>query len=528
MRTAPTGRPPADFDAELAMKAVRDGRDLRRDYSRMSALLPITDATYGSRESFSRDANYDSRKSQSGIRRMRACAAATASLAIADIASVGISFAIAWALSSPWSQAGLGQASGIASASATAFMASYAGVIGYLAIKGHYNHRTPFWSELQQLVVVSVFALLFNGATFAARPVSAGIPALAAWLLFPLTAMVLRHWFRRALTAAGVWQIRTVIVSHAASLPQALAALRSERWLGYVVVAHVLPENVEKLQGGERFRDLLEAHEAGLALICRESGPPLARDTMESLVRERVPFAVMPQLDGLPTRGYEETQFFSHDTVLISYRNNLAQPLSRFVKMVFDVSAAAAGLVVAAPVLLILTVLVKLDGGPAFYGHTRLGAGARPFQCLKFRSMVVDSAAVLNNLLANDPDAAAEWEQTQKLRNDPRITRIGRILRSTSLDELPQLLNVLRLEMSLVGPRPIVRAEVPHYGEDIAFYYETRPGLTGLWQVSGRTGTTYARRVQLDTWYVKNWTLWHDIAILAKTIPAVLKRRGAV
>jgi undecaprenyl-phosphate galactose phosphotransferase len=117
---------------------------------------------------------------------------------------------------------------------------------------------------------------------------------------------------------------------------------------------------------------------------------------------------------------------------------------------------------------------------------------------------------------------------TQKLRNDPRITWIGRLLRSTSLDELPQLLNVLRLEMSLVGPRPIVRSEVPRYAADITYYYETRPGLTGLWQVSGRSDTSYERRVQLDTWYVKNWTIWHDLAILAKTLPAVLKRRGAV
>jgi undecaprenyl-phosphate galactose phosphotransferase len=134
----------------------------------------------------------------------------------------------------------------------------------------------------------------------------------------------------------------------------------------------------------------------------------------------------------------------------------------------------------------------------------------------------------LRRLLETDRQAAAEWMATQKLRNDPRITWIGRLLRSTSLDELPQLLNVLRLEMSLVGPRPIVRSEVPRYAADITYYYETRPGLTGLWQVSGRSDTSYERRVQLDTWYVKNWTIWHDLAILAKTLPAVLKRRGAV
>ena len=131
-------------------------------------------------------------------------------------------------------------------------------------------------------------------------------------------------------------------------------------------------------------------------------------------------------------------------------------------------------------------------------------------------------------MLANEPAAREEWFATQKLRNDPRVTPIGRILRKTSLDELPQLLNIMRGEMSLVGPRPIVDAEVARYGQEISFYYETRPGITGLWQVSGRSNTSYDHRVSLDVWYVRNWTLWHDLAILLKTIPAVLKKDGAV
>jgi len=149
------------------------------------------------------------------------------------------------------------------------------------------------------------------------------------------------------------------------------------------------------------------------------------------------------------------------------------------------------------------------------------------FDCLKFRSMGVDADSVLRRLLANDPEAADEWAATQKLRDDPRITRIGRFLRASSLDELPQLLNVVRGEMSLVGPRPIVRAEVARYGSNIEHYYAAKPGLTGLWQVSGRSDMSYARRVQLDVWYVRNWSLWHDIAILFKTVPAVCLQRGA-
>ena len=206
---------------------------------------------------------------------------------------------------------------------------------------------------------------------------------------------------------------------------------------------------------------------------------------------------------------------------------HLVQPVARAMKIAFDLTLASLMLLALSPAMLVIAVLVRRDGGPALFGHTRIGAGGRPFRCLKFRSMVTNADEVLRDLLEQNPQAAEEWRETQKLRLDPRVTRIGAWLRKTSLDELPQLINVLRLEMSLVGPRPIVSAEVERYSSDISYYFETRPGVTGLWQVSGRNDTSYAHRIHLDSWYVKNWTMWHDIAILAKTLPAVLQRRGA-
>ncbi len=200
---------------------------------------------------------------------------------------------------------------------------------------------------------------------------------------------------------------------------------------------------------------------------------------------------------------------------------------ARQAKLVFDCAAALAGIIVLAPVLCAIAVAVKCDGGPIFFAHTRIGRDGRLFRCLKFRSMVTDSASVLKHVLQTDPEAAAEWQATQKLRRDPRITRIGRLLRASSLDEIPQLFNVLRLEMSLVGPRPIVAEEVARYGSDIDLYYTARPGLTGLWQISGRSETSYAQRVRLDSHYVTNWSIWQDFSIIARTIPAVLRRRGA-
>jgi Undecaprenyl-phosphate galactose phosphotransferase WbaP len=197
-------------------------------------------------------------------------------------------------------------------------------------------------------------------------------------------------------------------------------------------------------------------------------------------------------------------------------------------KRALDIVGAGLGLVVLAPFFLIVAMMVRADGGPAFFAHQRVGRGGKLFGCLKFRSMVIDSQARLEDLLANDPSARAEWDATRKLKNDPRITRIGRFLRSTSLDELPQLINVLRGEMSLVGPRPVQEAEIDrYYGASAAHYMAVRPGITGLWQVSGRSETSYESRVALDVAYVSRPSLLADIAILLRTPVAVLSRRGA-
>ncbi|MEZ5937001.1 MAG: sugar transferase [Hyphomonadaceae bacterium] len=180
------------------------------------------------------------------------------------------------------------------------------------------------------------------------------------------------------------------------------------------------------------------------------------------------------------------------------------------------------------PLLLVVALMVKLgDGGPVFFSHARCGFGGRMFRCHKFRTMHTDAAARLEHLLATDPEARREWAETQKLRNDPRITPIGRILRKSSIDELPQLLNIIMGQMSVIGPRPITTSETHRYGVHFADYASVRPGVLGLWQVSGRNNTTYDERVALDVEYVRNWSLWLDIKILFKAIPAVLFAKGA-
>ncbi|MDP8609464.1 undecaprenyl-phosphate galactose phosphotransferase WbaP, partial [Serratia marcescens] len=237
--------------------------------------------------------------------------------------------------------------------------------------------------------------------------------------------------------------------------------------------------------------------------------------------------SVIPTLRGVPLYGTDMSFIFSHEVMILRVGNNLAKRSSRLIKRIFDIVGSASIMLVLSPVLLFLAYRVSRDGGKAIYGHERVGHNGKRFKCLKFRSMVMNSQEVLDDLLRTDPAAKAEWDKDFKLKNDPRITKIGSFIRKTSLDELPQLWNVFRGEMSLVGPRPIIEAELERYAGDVDYYYMAKPGMTGLWQVSGRNDIDYDTRVYFDAWYVKNWALWNDIAILFKTINVVLKRDGA-
>ena len=187
-----------------------------------------------------------------------------------------------------------------------------------------------------------------------------------------------------------------------------------------------------------------------------------------------------------------------------------------------------AALIFFAPIMVVVAVLVYLqDGGSAVFMHRRIGLGGQSFDCLKFRSMVSNAEDQLQRLLATDPVARLEWDAEQKLRNDPRVTALGRFLRKSSLDELPQLVNVLRGEMTLVGPRPIVTSEIVRYGRSFRHYCAVKPGITGLWQISGRSEVNYSRRVALDIAFAKNKSLGLYLKVLVATVPCVLLRKGA-
>lgn len=202
--------------------------------------------------------------------------------------------------------------------------------------------------------------------------------------------------------------------------------------------------------------------------------------------------------------------------------------LSETAKRMCDVALAGTALLLLWPLMAAISLAIRMsDGGPALFAQVRVGRNGRPFTCLKFRSMVLDAERALADHLAADPQARREWAANQKLERDPRITGLGSFLRKSSLDELPQLINILLGQMSVVGPRPIVPAEIERYGESFAACFSVKPGLTGLWQVSGRSDCSYQTRVTLDHRYAATWSLWGDAEIILRTVPAVLSQRGS-
>lgn len=226
--------------------------------------------------------------------------------------------------------------------------------------------------------------------------------------------------------------------------------------------------------------------------------------------------------------GIEVESLFNEKLMLLRLKNNLARSWNRYLKTIFDFALTLVGTVAISPILIFIAIWIYKDSpGPVIFKHTRIGKNGKKFPCYKFRSMCIDAKEKLAELLENDPVAKAEWERDFKLKNDPRITKSGAFLRRTSLDELPQIFNVLRGDMSLVGPRPVIEEELERYGEYVNDYLMVKPGITGMWQINGRNDTSYAERVCMDSWYVRNWSIWIDNLILWRTLKSVIRCKGA-
>jgi undecaprenyl-phosphate galactose phosphotransferase len=397
----------------------------------------------------------------------------------------------------------------------------------------HYTWRKPMLRELRE--VLGALALA-GGCELALLTLHGDVGYLSfaafAWLHAAILVPLGRLIIKLVLLKLRLWQRDLFVVGSGRLALDVATAIQSEPLTGLRIRAFV-PEGENRLPLGARTAALHPQDAALLAgsvvMVALEPDQAALRSAwLRALGSSHAANVVLVKsVAGMPLHGMAATYVKSHDVLLLQVRDNLNRWHVRFFKRCLDVTGALLASLMLSPLLCYLAWQVGRDGGSAIYGHPRIGKDGRPFKCYKFRSMVVDAGAVLAELLERDPQARREWERDFKLKNDPRVTRIGAFLRRTSLDELPQLWNVLCGDMSLVGPRPIVQDELARYGDDVCYYLMARPGMTGLWQVSGRNDADYVRRVYLDAWYVRNWSLWYDIAILFKTVRVVLKRDGA-
>ncbi|WGE87511.1 undecaprenyl-phosphate galactose phosphotransferase WbaP [Actinobacillus equuli subsp. haemolyticus] len=402
----------------------------------------------------------------------------------------------------------------------------------------HYTYRKPFWFELKEVVRTLAILAVIELATIAFSKLYF---SRYLWVLTWSIALVFvplgRILVKNYLIKTKLYLKDTVIIGGGRNAIDAYYALMSEPYLGFKVkyfIALAADPELEKLGVpviNETRQSLWEpvTKKSDQFIIALEDNENDQRDSWLRYLSKQCyrSVSVIPTLRGLPLYSTDMSFLFSYEVILLRVNNNLAKLSSRILKRVMDIVGAILLIIFTSPILIWLYFTIKRDGGNAIYGHLRIGQNGKPFKCLKFRSMVLNSEQVLNELLACDEIAKAEWEKDFKLKNDPRVTKIGAFIRQTSLDELPQLFNVLIGQMSLVGPRPVVTDELVYYKENLDYYLMAKPGMTGLWQVSGRNDVDYDTRVYFDSWYVKNWSLWNDIAILFKTITAVRKRAGA-
>lgn len=413
----------------------------------------------------------------------------------------------------------------------------------FFAYEGLYTKRYSYWDEVKMLWKVvffstlAVFSILYLGKV--GEQVSRTVLVVMGIISFPILPMF-RINARKLLMYMGLLKNKVLILGAGKTGELIFNALKRDKNLGLNVVGFLDddPAKIGKRIGGIKIHAGVDkAHKyigrCGIEDIVIAM-PGCEKKKFVSLINtlqhKAQNILLIPDLFGITVLGTNLQHFFQEQAIGLEVKNNLAEPTNILIKKLFDIFVSCALLIILFVPIIIIAVLIKINSpGPAVFSQERRGKNDKPFRCYKFRTMYYDAETRLNSLLENSDKAKDEWNHHWKLKKDPRITKIGRFLRQTSLDELPQIFNVLKGDMSLVGPRPVTKREIDeYYQEQAKLCFGVTPGVTGLWQVSGRSNTSYDYRIALDSWYVRNWNLWLDIVILFKTVRVVLNREGAI
>lgn len=411
----------------------------------------------------------------------------------------------------------------------------------YYYVRGHYQKRIPFWDEANELLKSGVFLAMLQGTLIAVlTEFSSVLIFVLAWPIATIAIIISRALTKTLLLRAKMWQLPTVIIGNGPNAIDTARALIEEKLLGYDIISFLSVDEKHnrtididgksytvRCFGAQPEKFLRRLGSPHIVVALEKGGLNEIQSYFDRLTFWYPKISVVPALRGLPLFGTDIHHFFSHEVLILNFKNSLGRTTSRLAKRIFDLVFASIGILLLAPVFAVLAYKVRQTGKQVIFGHERVGYKGELFRCFKFRSMIENSQEVLDKLLSENPAAKEEWEREFKLKNDPRITRFGHIIRQTSLDELPQLLNVIKGDMSLVGPRPVTEEEILRYGDKASFYKKAKPGITGLWQVSGRNDIDYESRIDLDVWYVRNWSIWNDLVILIRTVSVVLNRSGA-
>ncbi len=411
-----------------------------------------------------------------------------------------------------------------------------------LAYQRVYDRRLPFWDETKEIVKGLILAFVIIYALMAMKKIGTQVSRLTVGFTFLFSLILFssfRYLVKHALFRIPLFRRKALILGAGSGAKELIQGLQSETYLGYEVIG-LLDDDPSKhgqyiagkkvygaIRQISKFVTFLGVESVFIAVpsfSSRQLSDLFA--SVQGLVKE---VCIVPEFKNFGMLNAETYTLFREKIFLIKVQNNLKSPFNQFIKRNFDIIVSLFLLPLLLPIIGIISLLIILDspGSPIFV-QKRLGKGGKLFNVYKFRTMYKNADAILAKYLEKNPEAQREWYLYRKLRGqDPRVTRFGKFLRKTSLDELPQIFNVLKGEMSLVGPRPYLPREENDMNGLESIILQTQPGITGLWQVSGRNDVTFQDRLKMDVWYVLNWSLWLDLTLLIRTIRVVLKREGS-